>query len=437
MWSLTCPKTLPQGVRWCFVVPGVGRDSPVVLARIWHDQRLGGKSLRRQGQSAAGQQPALGGQTISTGLTRPLQSAAGEMLGVTSGQAQVAVAQFCYAHFPKLTVSKFEKKMTDDNETLEDWLETVHYPSVLGRPLGMSDLLFPSDEIRDEFLCDVHLRSEDDVIAVLDRFLFTSMRLPMVDKRDWEIWRHQRERLLSGEVVDESERQSIMEGLRSPRVILLASYFEDGEEDLYTWEGVSWIRGLLPDHPRIAIDALEAYAIAHAWAMTDYLIWSISDAQALIHARYIGIPENSSGRRSLLANLEPRQFEVIVYNLYGAMGYEVTLTPKSKDGGRDVIAVREADGMRETVLVECKRRKKPRGPEEVRALYGSVKREKANRGVFVSVSGFTKAALAEVSEDGIIEPINGLQLVVLLNEYLGHSWPARIDYYGREPSFLP
>src|SRR6266487_4539976 len=50
-----------------------------------------------------------------------------------------------------------------------------------------------------------------------------------------------------------------------------------------------------------------------------------------------------------------------------------------------------------------------------------------NRGVLVTSSHFTQDARAW-AERNAIELISGLELVVLLNQYFGSEWPARVDF---------
>lgn len=93
-------------------------------------------------------------------------------------------------------------------------------------------------------------------------------------------------------------------------------------------------------------------------------------------------------------NLSPREFEELVAELLDQQGYEIALTPPSKDGGFDMYAARK-DGLGEFLyLVECKRYALDHrvGVEIVRGLYGVVEKEKASAGIVVTTSHFTKGA---------------------------------------------
>jgi restriction system protein len=96
----------------------------------------------------------------------------------------------------------------------------------------------------------------------------------------------------------------------------------------------------------------------------------------------------------LLRQLEPRRFEELVAELLTRQGYDVTLTPPSKDGGFDIYAAKN-DGLgRFLYLVETKRYVPPHqvGVEIVRALHGVVQLQRATAGAVVSTSFFTTGA---------------------------------------------
>jgi len=97
-----------------------------------------------------------------------------------------------------------------------------------------------------------------------------------------------------------------------------------------------------------------------------------------------------------LRETEPRTLEELVRELLDREGMDAKLTPKTRDGGFDVLAfARTAFGPELLYLVECKRYAagRPVGVEVVRSLYGVVEREKANAGIIVTTSSFTKGAL--------------------------------------------
>lgn len=101
----------------------------------------------------------------------------------------------------------------------------------------------------------------------------------------------------------------------------------------------------------------------------------------------------------LLYELHPRRFEELVAELLRAQGFESTLTPRTRDGGRDIHAARSDALGNLLYLVECKRYapKKKVGVEVVRAIHGVTNAERASKGVIVTTSSFTKDAIAFAS----------------------------------------
>lgn len=96
----------------------------------------------------------------------------------------------------------------------------------------------------------------------------------------------------------------------------------------------------------------------------------------------------------ILYELHPRKFEEVVAAIWENLGYKVTLTQKSRDGGKDIYAVQHTLAGDLLYIIECKRYSpdRPVGVEIVRALYGVSQHERATMGVVATTSYFTKAA---------------------------------------------
>ena len=94
--------------------------------------------------------------------------------------------------------------------------------------------------------------------------------------------------------------------------------------------------------------------------------------------------------------LQPRKFEELIAELLRDMGYQVELTPCTRDGGFDIRAVQKSAVGTALALVECKRfgPNQKAGVQVVRGLYGVVEAEKATTGVIATTSFFTKDAKA-------------------------------------------
>lgn len=92
--------------------------------------------------------------------------------------------------------------------------------------------------------------------------------------------------------------------------------------------------------------------------------------------------------------LEPRRFEEVIAELLHRQGYNVSLTPSSKDGGVDLFIASRTSVGSFLYLVECKRysRSNPVGVEIVRQLYGVVEQVNATAGIIATTSVFTSGA---------------------------------------------
>jgi restriction system protein len=104
--------------------------------------------------------------------------------------------------------------------------------------------------------------------------------------------------------------------------------------------------------------------------------------------------EMVSAEPELMHALTPREFEEIVAELLARRGYDVTLTPFSRDGGKDIYAARRDDLGSFLYVVECKAYApdQPVGVQWVRQLHGVVQAESATAGVIFSTSTFTGPA---------------------------------------------
>lgn len=122
----------------------------------------------------------------------------------------------------------------------------------------------------------------------------------------------------------------------------------------------------------------------------------------------------------LMYKLDPRNFEELVAELLSRQGYKPTLTPRTRDGGYDIMATRR-DGLGEHLyLVECKRYAPENkvGVAQVRGIYGVAKAHAANKAVLVTTSSFSCDALA------FAKPLKydlSLNDHVVLNEWLANA----------------
>lgn len=92
--------------------------------------------------------------------------------------------------------------------------------------------------------------------------------------------------------------------------------------------------------------------------------------------------------------LDPRIFEETVAELLCRMGYDVRLTPRTGDLGRDVLASFGTPVAPLLMLVECKRYRRGRlvGPEPVARVWYRLFDDHANMAMVVTTSGFQPVA---------------------------------------------
>ena len=95
----------------------------------------------------------------------------------------------------------------------------------------------------------------------------------------------------------------------------------------------------------------------------------------------------------ILHELAPRQFEELVAELWKKLGYGVELTARTRDGGCDIIAIKDSE-IDLRILIECKKYDPRRkvGVELVRRLYGVKLHEQATKAVLATTSTFTLPA---------------------------------------------
>jgi hypothetical protein len=124
----------------------------------------------------------------------------------------------------------------------------------------------------------------------------------------------------------------------------------------------------------------------------------------------------------LLYEVEPRKFEEIIAAIFRNQGFDVDLTPPTRDGGVDIYAARRDDLGAFLYLIECKRYTPPRkvGIEKVQRLNGIVAAAQATKGIIATTSTFTEDAVA------FAKPI---EYRLTLSDFEGiKKW---LDSYGR------
>src|SRR6476620_5986888 len=94
-------------------------------------------------------------------------------------------------------------------------------------------------------------------------------------------------------------------------------------------------------------------------------------------------------------SLHPRKFEELIAAIFRNHGFQVELTPQTRDGGCDFIAIQNHVLTGNLCyLVECKRNAPENrlGVAVVRSLHGVVADRGATKGILVTTSSYTNEA---------------------------------------------
>lgn len=143
---------------------------------------------------------------------------------------------------------------------------------------------------------------------------------------------------------------------------------------------------------------------------------------------------------SNIAKCSPKFFENLVVDLLVGMGYGGSIIDagqtigKSGDGGIDGIIKEDKLGL-DVIYIQAKRWEDPVGAKEIRNFVGALAGQKANKGVFITTSCFTKEAVnfvQQIQQKVIL--IDGQQLAQLMIDYdigvsLEKAYPVkRVDH---------
>jgi HJR/Mrr/RecB family endonuclease len=101
-----------------------------------------------------------------------------------------------------------------------------------------------------------------------------------------------------------------------------------------------------------------------------------------------------------LDELEWRDLERVIAEVFNGIGFNVTLTPASKDGGKDVILECFSQGTKKTFIIEIKhwRSGQKVGEKSIKDFVKIITTEKRNAGLFLSTYGYTQNAVESLTE---------------------------------------
>jgi restriction system protein len=122
-----------------------------------------------------------------------------------------------------------------------------------------------------------------------------------------------------------------------------------------------------------------------------------------------------------LSAVSPSFFETIVLDLLHRMGYGASRTDLrrvggSGDGGIDGVISLDKLGL-EKVYVQAKRWQGTVGRPEVQAFYGALAGQRANKGVFITTSGYTAQAIEFAKSVERVVLVDGARLAQLMVEH--------------------
>lgn len=100
-----------------------------------------------------------------------------------------------------------------------------------------------------------------------------------------------------------------------------------------------------------------------------------------------------------LRKLSPGAFEEYIAHVYRQLGYHATVTPRTGDGGKDIILI---DTQGKKLYVECKcYAKSVVGRPTIQKLIGAAVADKAIPWATITTGRFTKQAIAEARKVGV------------------------------------
>jgi superfamily II DNA or RNA helicase len=95
----------------------------------------------------------------------------------------------------------------------------------------------------------------------------------------------------------------------------------------------------------------------------------------------------------MLDNLDDKQFEILVAQVYEKLGYAVSVTGRSHDGGIDIWAERLSAGGKDVIVVQCKHQKQSVGRPVLQQLWGVVSSDSSvTQCAVVTSAGFSREA---------------------------------------------
>lgn len=129
------------------------------------------------------------------------------------------------------------------------------------------------------------------------------------------------------------------------------------------------------------------------------------------------------GHPRALYDIQPRQFEELVAEILASFGWEVQLTPQTRDGGYDIFAIsKDVSGCHTSWLIECKkyRAENKVGVEYARALYGVKADLRVANAMLATTSDFTNGTRQFKASRYDFDLRNYSDILEWINSYKAH-----------------
>lgn len=140
--------------------------------------------------------------------------------------------------------------------------------------------------------------------------------------------------------------------------------------------------------------------------------------------------------RRIMANMTGYEFEEFVAHILECMGYTARVTPRSGDGGVDVIAHLDALGFQPPIIkVQCKRITSPTPRPDVDQLLGTL--GEGEYGLYINLGSFSRSSVELERNRAKLRLIDGEQFVEIVLEHYSKLAPRFRSMIPLKQIFVP
>jgi len=197
----------------------------------------------------------------------------------------------------------------------------------------------------------------------------------------------------------EIESYRPLDGNKNLPVLIIGAFFDEEVErrirDLPHADELSWLEKPINVEKLIVFtEALELNKSARQGSPAQHsLVLTFEE----IEPAWDAVRRHLARNPNHLHQMDPRQFELLVAQIFRDFGWKVELTSRTRDGGYDIIAIKRDWSSQQRILVEAKRFSPSRkvGVGIVRSLYGVKSSVAASQAILATSSYVTKDARRE------------------------------------------